>query len=119
MAREVSSFFGKPPFEGFSATVLEADYFSATDILPVYAFFIGCKDPDAFSYLYIDELFEHINMAGRPCGIFSFNPKTIKYVSTLIKASEAIQGKPFLAKDETPDKNELINWVENTLKQGG
>jgi len=102
--------------ETYDVSIIYAENFMGNDLLPAYAFFIGCEKPEAFSLLYIDELFAHINLAGRPCGIFSSNNKAAKYLVNFVKISEAAQGKPFIFKNGTKNKEELLNWVNVILK---
>ena len=75
------------------ATVLEGNKvlskniseFRGNDILPADAFFLGCKNPDSRSFAYIEDLFKHINLSGRSCGVFSCgSEETTKYLAGLI-----------------------------------
>ena len=118
MAQDIAGVFGKPPLENYRVSAVDAEKFSATDLLPAAAFFIGCNEPDAFSYLYIEELFNHINLAGRPCSVFSANAQAIKYLSKLLHASEAAVYKPLQVTDGKTDEKVLTNWILNTLKKG-
>ncbi|MCL2879896.1 MAG: hypothetical protein FWF29_06610 [Treponema sp.] len=57
------------------------------------------------------QLLQHINLVGRPCGVFSTNEKTIKYLSKLIKASEAKANEPLLL-TEGPIASAISKWVK-------
>jgi len=118
VAKKIASCLRKPPFSDYSVSTLEVAQFSAVDILPVYAFFIGCENPKAFSFLYIEDLFDHINLAGRSCGIFSSNSIAVRYLSTLVRPCEAAVGKPFLFKDDIVDGTTLQRWIIDIIMQG-
>ena len=101
---------------GYSAAIILAENFSGSDILPVHAFFLGCDGPFPVSFFYIEELFDHINLAGRKCGCFSGDKKAIKYLSRVIRNCEAAPGKPLLAKSNELSRDEAQNWIQNILK---
>ena len=104
--------------QGYSVTVIPAESFSGSELLPAYAFFLGCEAPEPSSFLYLETLLQHINLAGRPCGIFSTDAKAVKYLSSLVYDSEPAVGKPFLAKDGAADGDQLQSWVQDILKKG-
>ena len=106
-------------FQGYSAAVIPAESFSGSELLPAYAFFLGCEAPGPSSFIYIETLLQHINLAGRPCGIFSTGSKTLKYLSSLIRDSEPAVGKPFLVKGGAADNDKLQGWVHGILKRRG
>ena len=71
-------------------TVKAASDFQGNDLLPADAFFLGCEKPNPDSFTYLAKLLKHINLAGRPCGVFTPGPeKTAKYLAGLVKDSEA------------------------------
>ena len=115
MAKHIAANLRKPPFSDCLISTLEVAQFSAVDILPAYAFFIGCDNQKAFSFLYIEDLFAHINLAGRPCGIFSSNTVAIRYLSNLVRPCEAVIGKPFIIKDDTVDSVTVRSWVTDII----
>jgi hypothetical protein len=102
-------------YQGYSVAIIQAESFSAVELLPVSAFFVGCSEPEPLSFHYIETFFRHINLAGRSCGIFSSSAKGIKYLSTLLHDSETGLGKPFLAKDNAADSAKLHHWVHSIL----
>jgi hypothetical protein len=102
---------------GCQAAVFTADAFSGSDLLPADAFFLGCTDPNPPSFAYIETLFGHINLAGRPCGIFAANARCAQYLSALVRDSEPALGKPFLAKDGAVDTPKLRRWIHGILKE--
>jgi hypothetical protein len=102
---------------GYSAAVIQAERFSGTDLLPAYAIFLGCEEPAPSSFAYIEALMGHINLAGRPCGIFSSNAKALEYLSGLVRDSEIALGKPFQTENGKIDTEKLKNWVQNILQK--
>ena len=84
--------------KGNKVTVKSASEFMGNDILPAEAFFLGCEKPNPDSFSYLADLLKHINLAGRPCGVFSpGSEKVIKYLAGLVKDSEAaLNPKPLL-----------------------
>ena len=83
--------------KGINVLVKSAVEFKGNDILPAEAFFLGCEKPEPDTFAYITDLFKHINLVGRPCGVFSpGSDKAAKYLAGLIKDSEAaLKGEPF------------------------
>ena len=70
--------------------VKTASEFKGNDILPAEAFFLGCEHPKPDSFAYLTDLLKHINLAGRPCGVFSpGSTKAAEYLSALVHDSEA------------------------------
>jgi hypothetical protein len=85
-----------------------------TDILPADVYFFGCESPHPPSFAYLEQVLLHINLAGRPCGLFS--PQSLaalQYLATLVHDSElALKADPFLgAKSE-----DLAAWIQKTIK---
>ena len=119
LGEKITAIMKGQQFAEYSVVIIKGKDFSATDLLPVQSFFIGCETPKAFSSLYIEDLFAHINLAGRSCGIISNRAGAIKYLSALVRASEATVGKLLLAKDGTVDNMELQNWIHSIIQQGG
>ena len=119
LAVTIAAIIRNPQFAGCTVSMTEAESFSAPDLLPAQTFFLGCEKPGSFSFLYIEDLFAHINLAGKFCGIFSNNSKAVKYLSVFIRDSEVSAGKPLLVKDSTLDNIILQNWVKSIMQQGG
>jgi hypothetical protein len=91
--------------------------FSGTDILPAEIIFLGCQNPDPPSFAYLADLLQHINLVGRPCGLFSpGSGKAAKYLTDLCRASElAIRAKPLVSKGGVVPSGVLRHWVESFL----
>jgi len=99
--------------------VCPADKFEGTDLLPAGIFFLGCEKPRPASFSYLEEMLSHINLAGRKCGIFSSSEKALKYLSGIVKDSEASLGEPLLATDITQKKvqtNTVKKWLKGILE---
>ena len=116
LAEDIAAIIGEVP--GYAATVVNAEQFSGDNLLPVKTFFLGCGEPKPLSFLYIEALLKHINLAGRSCGIFSSNAKAIKYLSSLVRDSETAVGKIILAKNAAADNKKLHKWIQDILKKG-
>jgi len=115
LATAIASVIIPPSFDDHSVSILKSETFYGTDILPAHAFFLGCGLPSPLSFTYIEVLFERINLAGRPCGIFSSNAKALRYLSRMMRDSEASVGKPLLVKSDI-DEGKLGEWVASVLK---
>ena len=75
---------------GNKVSIKNASDFKGNDILPADAFFLGCEKAGPDSFTYLADLLKHINLAGRPCGIFSpGSEKAVKYLATLVHDCEA------------------------------
>ena len=87
--------------------------FSGTDLLRANVFFLGCENSNPASFQYVDKILQHINLAGRSCGIFSTNNKALKYLSKLIEASGVKTANPLLIDniDITAVSNNIKQWV--------
>ena len=76
--------------KGNKVLVKSASEFKGNDILPVDAFFLGCENSNPESFSYLTDVLKHINLAGRPCGVFSpGSEKAAKYLAGLVKDCEA------------------------------
>jgi hypothetical protein len=90
-----------------------ASDFAGTDLLPVDVFFLGCEQPNPPSFAYLAELLRHINLAGRPCGVFSpDSDEPAAYLTSLVHDCEAVLGEPFVAKNGTAG---LKRWIKSIL----
>jgi hypothetical protein len=102
--------------EGYQTVVRTAESFVGTDLLPAHAFFLGCGALKPASFSYIAELLSHINLSGRPCGVFSPDKKALQYISALVKDSGAATGKPLLVKGGIVDPPQTQKWVKEILQ---
>ena len=99
--------------KGNKVSIKGISEFQGNDILPADVFFLGCEKPAPDSFAYIEDLFLHINLAGRSCGVFSpGGAKTAKYLSGLVHNSEAmLNPNPLLS----PSDGEIKAWSQNVL----
>ena len=116
LAGNIAAIIGES--QGYSAALFQAENFSGDDLLPAYVFFLGCTEAHPPSFHYIEELFKHINLAGRSCGIFSSNAMALKYLSALVRDSETAVGKPFMVKGGAADDKKLHHWIQSIFKKG-
>ena len=108
MAAEIAA-----ALKGNKVTVKTAPEFMGNDLLPVEVFFLGCEKPKPGSFAYLTDLLKHINLAGRPCGVFSpGSEKAIKYLAGLVRDSEAaLNPEPLFAGSRAPVKK----WTQKVV----
>jgi hypothetical protein len=101
--------------KGNKVSVKGVSEFSGNDILPADVFFLGCKTPSPDSFAYIEDLFKHINLAGRPCGVFSpGNKATVKYLAGVVHDSEAaLNPEPLVSLAA----NEIKDWSKSVISK--
>ena len=99
--------------KGSTVTVKTGSEFKGNDILPAEAFFLGCEKPKPDSFAYLADLLKHINLAGRPCGVFSpGSEKAAKYLAALVRDSEAaLNPEPLF----TASGAAVKEWVKNVV----
>jgi len=101
--------------KGFSVKTSTPESFEGTDILCADVFFIGCEKPSPASFSYLEDMLLHINLASRKCGVFSVNDKSLKYLSGIVKDSEAALGSPLHVVSNPVPQKPLQNWVNKIL----
>jgi len=105
--------------EGSKVSTKAASGFMGNDILPADAFFLGCEKPRPAAFAYFADVLKHINLAGRPCGVFSSGSESaVNYLAGLVKDCEAaLSPKPLLA-----GGGGVKNWAQGVVSrafQGG
>jgi len=100
---------------GCKAEIRTGESFAGNDLLAAQAFFVGCEKPNPPSFAYLSQMFAHINLAGRPCGVFSTGGGALKYLCGIIKDSEAVLGEPLLAKEGNIKPADLKKWLKKIL----
>jgi len=115
VAKDVAAVFGSVPFADWSAKVISAKDFSPTMLLSANAFLLGCEKPEPPEFTDIKVLFKHINLAGRPCGVFSPQANAVKYLAGLVRDSEAVLGDPLVVDKGAPDSRKLKKWVGGVI----
>jgi hypothetical protein len=90
---------------------VSAKDFAGTDLLPADCCFFGAENPDPPSYSYLYKMLQHINLAGRSCGIFSRSKKAAEYLCAMVKASEAaLYPDPYLG------EGDIKEWVKKVVE---
>jgi len=111
VAKDIASVFGAAPFTNWSAAVISAKDFSPVKLLSAHAFLLGCEKPESPDFTPLKDLFKHINLAGRPCGVFSPRANAVKYLSALVRDSEAALGEPLVVDKNPPNSRKLQKWL--------
>ena len=101
--------------KGNDVSIKGVSEFQGNDILPADAFFLGCEKPNPDSFAYVEDLFLHINLAGRPCGVFSPNcVKTAKYLAGMVHDCEAaLNPSPLFCLSE----KEIKAWSQSVISK--
>ena len=97
--------------KNYTVKLCSASDFDGKDLLPTQVFFIGCDSPKPSSFSYLEEMLSHINLVSRKCGIFSSNKKSLDYLKSILKDSEAELGEPLLLNGKT-DKKAVEKWLK-------
>jgi hypothetical protein len=84
--------------------------FQGTHLLSASICFFGAENPNPPSFSYLHKVLAHINLAGRPCGIFSGSQKTADYLCAMVHDSElALYSDSFLG------NGDIKAWTEKVL----
>jgi hypothetical protein len=85
-----------------------------TDILPADVYFFGCESPHPRSFAYLEQVLFHINLVGRPCGLFSSHPQeAVQYLAALVRDSELdLMAEPFLG----AKSKDIGTWIQEIIK---
>jgi hypothetical protein len=95
----------------FKVKICPAKKFIGTDLLAADIFFIGSKRAKPKSFLYLEDMLAHINLASRKCGVFSINEKSLNYLRGILAASEANLTQPQIFSEEKIEKSVVKKWV--------
>ena len=108
MALEIESFL-----QGNKVLKRNAAEFSPTDLLAADICFFGCEKPNPLSFADLEHVLFHINLAGRPCGLFtSGQKKAVGYLKKMIKDSElTLVSDPYVA----GQLNDIKTWTMTVL----
>ena len=100
--------------KGNKVSTKAASDFKGNDLLPADAFFLGCEKPRPAAFAYLADLLKHINLAGRPCGVFSSgSEKAAKYLAGLVKDCEAaLNPEPLLT-----GGGGVKNWAQSVVSR--
>jgi hypothetical protein len=97
--------------DGCRVISLTAPDFKGNDILPADVIFLGCVNPNPPVFAYLEEMFRHINFAGRSCGVFSTSGKAVQYLKGMVHDSEVNLAKPFTGSGGP----ELHEWIKGIV----
>ena len=99
----------KAALEDNKVSIKSAANFQGTDILLADVFFLGCESPNPASFSYLTDLFKHISLAGRSCGVFSpGSEKAAKYLAGLVKDCEAALNPTHI----TEHNKKIAKWAK-------
>ena len=99
--------------KGNKVSVKPVSDFKGNDLLPAEVFFLGCEKPRPESFSYLEDLLKHINLAGRPCGVFSpGSEKAVEYLAGLVKDCEAALNPEFLSINSGKD---ITRWAQKIV----
>ena len=74
--------------KNFKIVSVTAKDFSGTDLLAASIIFFGAERNDPPSFTYLNKMLQHINLAGRSCGIFSPSKQAAEYLCGMVRDSE-------------------------------
>jgi hypothetical protein len=95
--------------------IRSASDFAGTDILSADVCFFGCEEPAPPSFAYLEQLLKHINLVGRPCGVFSPESKeAVHYLSRMVHDAELVLLPEFFIAAGSAD---LGRWVAQVIAQ--
>jgi hypothetical protein len=99
--------------QGCRVIMIAASDFSGADILPADVFFFGCDRAHPPSFVRLEKVLEHINLAGRSCGLFSpGSEEAIEYLAGIVGDSELIPAsKPLFASDTA----DIAAWIDSII----
>jgi len=106
----------KESLDEYKVKICPAKRFSGTDLLGADIFFIGSKRHKPKSFVYLEEMLSHINLASRKCGIFSINEKAINYHRAILNDCEASLSEPLIFSEEKIEKSIINKWVKKIIK---
>jgi hypothetical protein len=97
----------------FSVVTLTAGDFSGTPILSADVCFFGSETPNPPSFAYLNTVLQHINLAGRPCGVFSGSVSGAEYLRNMVHDSE-LDLYPVVLME---GKGDIKKWTESVTAQ--
>lgn len=105
--------------EAVHVAIVDAADFAATDLLPADAYFFGCQQPHSARFSEVERVLKGINLAGRPCGLFTLSAKSaIEYLRSITRDTElAVFHEPLLYEALKPvDRATQVKaWVHSVL----
>lgn len=94
--------------------VRNASEFTPVDILPADGYFFGCENARPSSFAELERVLKGINLAGRPCGLFSLaSTEAIEYLRSIVRDADLrLHPTPFLLSK----KGDIGLWAAETLR---
>jgi len=90
--------------------IMPADEFDVTKLLAAEVFFLGTESSNPPCFSFLKKVLDHINLAGRPCGVFSPSKEAVAYLGGIIHDAEAaLCPEPFLG------DGDVKAWVKKVL----
>jgi hypothetical protein len=98
---------------GCRVASIQARNFSGIEILPAEIYIFGCEKSNPSSFEYLEDVLNHINLAGRVCGLFSSGSgEAADYLSAMVRDSElALCAEPLLSSED----EKIKNWVRGLI----
>lgn len=100
---------------GVRCLVRIAAEFNPVDLLPADAYFFGCETDRPASFKEVERVLKGINLAGKPCGLFSVSSKkAIDYLRSIVADSELrLHPVPFFSVGQ----EKIGTWAAAALNQ--
>ena len=99
--------------------IVDAGDFSATDMLPADAYLFGCQEPHPARFGEVERVLKGINLAGRPCGLFTLSSKSaIEYLRSITEDAELVVSREPLFYETLVSKDRATQmkvWVQSVL----
>jgi hypothetical protein len=99
--------------KNFTVVTLTAGEFSGTNILSADIYFFGAEAPNPPSFTYLNTMLHHINLVGRPCGVFSNSVNAAEYLRSMVHDSELALYPVVLMEG----KGDAKKWTESVTAQ--
>jgi hypothetical protein len=100
--------------KGNQVVIKKSPDLCGTDILPADVYFFGCENPHPRSFACLEQVLLHINLVGRPCGLFSpCSQEAVRYLAALVHDSELVlKADPFLG----VKSKDIGVWIQKTIQ---
>jgi hypothetical protein len=99
--------------ENFIIVSVTANEFSGTHILSADICFFGSETSNPPSFTCLDAILHHINLAGRPCGVFSSSASGAEYLQNMVHDSELVLYPVVLLEG----KGDIKKWTKSVTAQ--
>ena len=98
--------------QNYKVVSTAAKDFAGTDLLAASFCFFGAETPTPPSFSYLYKMLQHINLADKPCGIFSATKNAAEYLQKMVHDSELIlHSDPFMG------EGDIKEWVKKVIAQ--